>query len=75
MSKCSASLIELRNAMKRETADERDGSSRYLDMAIKLKAMGETNYSEVLHLLADAENMHRVALESMVEAITFRCEE
>ena len=75
MSKCSASLIELQNAMKREIADEIAGSKMYQDMAVKLTALGETNYSEIFHLLSDAEHMHSIVLESLVEALDFRCEE
>ena len=75
MSKCSASLIELKNAMKQEWQDEADGSRRYREMAAKFTAMGETNYAEVFHLLSQAEHMHLKVLESLVEAIEFRCEE
>ena len=74
MSKCSASLIELRNAMKREIPDERAASGGYQEMATKMTALGETNYADIFRLLSDAEMMHRVVLESLVEALDFRCE-
>ncbi len=71
--KCADALIELKNAMKRELRDEADGSSRYREMATKLTALGETNYSGIFTLLSQAEQMHKMVLEGLVDAIDLRC--
>ena len=75
MSKCADNLIELKNAMKRELQDEAAGSSRYREMAVKLTALGETDYSGIFHLLSEAEHMHKVVLEGLVDAIDLRCDQ
>ncbi len=72
---CSANLLELQNIMKRELRDEADGASRYREMASKLIVIGETNYSETIKLLSQAENMHRQVLEAIVDAIDLRCDQ
>ncbi len=73
MSKCSDNLLELQKVMKRDLLDEAEGSSRYREMATKLTAMRETNYSEIFTLLAQAEQMHKMVIEGLVDAIDLRC--
>jgi len=75
MAKCADNLIELKNAMKRDIQDEIDGTSHYREMATKFTALGETDYSGIIHLLAQAEHMHKVVLEGLVDAIDLRCGE
>ena len=73
MVKCSDNLLAIQNAMKQELRDEAEGSSRYREMAVKLTALGETDYSGIFHLLSEAEHMHKVVLEALVDAIDLRC--
>ena len=71
--KCSDNLRAIQNVMKQELRDEIEGASRYREMATKLDAMGETSYSEIITLLAQAEQMHKMVVEGLVDAIDLRC--
>ena len=71
--KCSDTLIELKNAMKRDIQDEIDGTSHYREAATKLGALRETDYSGIFHLLSDAEHMHKMVIEALVDALDLRC--
>ncbi|KKN16297.1 hypothetical protein LCGC14_0977230 [marine sediment metagenome] len=73
MSSCSDSLLELKEAMKREMRGEATGSSTYQDMAGKLKQLGEASYSEIFILLSQAEQMHKMVIEGLIDAIDLRC--
>ncbi len=74
MSKCSDNLLELQKDMKRELQDEAAGSSRYREMAAKLTGIKETKYSEIFTLLSQAEQMHKMVIEGLVDAIDLRCD-
>uniref|UniRef100_A0A6M3X552 Rubrerythrin diiron-binding domain-containing protein n=1 Tax=viral metagenome TaxID=1070528 RepID=A0A6M3X552_9ZZZZ len=71
--KCSDNLLSIQNVMKQELRDEGEGASRYREMATKLTAMGEPQYSETIKLLSQAEQMHKMVLEAIVHAIDLRC--
>ncbi len=73
MLKCSDNLKAIQNALKQELRGEEDGSSRYREIAAKFTHMGETDYSGILTLLSQAENMHRQVLGAIVDAIDLRC--
>ena len=73
VAKCSDNLLAVQNALKQELRDEAEGSSRYKEIATKFTAMGETDYSGIIHLLAQAEQMHKMVLEGLVDAIDLRC--
>ena len=75
MAECADNLIEVQNAMKQELRDEAEGASRYKQLASILGGMGENDYSKIFTLLAQAEDMHKVVLESLVDAIDLRCGE
>ena len=73
MVKCSDNLIEVQNALKKELRDEEEGAYRYKQLASILAGMEETDYSKIITLLAQAEHMHKVVIEGLVDAIDLRC--
>jgi len=74
-SKCSASLIELRNALKREIPDEGAAAHMYADMAAKFTHLKEPIQADLLRLISGQEALHQAILEFITEEITLRCEE
>uniref|UniRef100_A0A6M3MFJ8 Rubrerythrin diiron-binding domain-containing protein n=1 Tax=viral metagenome TaxID=1070528 RepID=A0A6M3MFJ8_9ZZZZ len=73
MAKCADNLLALQNALKQELRGEAEGSSRYREIATKFTALGETDYSNIFTLLAQAEHMHKMVIEGLVDAIDLRC--
>ncbi len=73
MVECSDNLKSIQAIMKQELRGEIEGASRYREMAGKLVAMGEDNYSEIFTLLSQAEQMHKMVVEGLVDAIDLRC--
>lgn len=73
MVECSAGLIELKNAIKRELRDESDAAKRYTEMAAKFTYYGERKYSDILHLIAGQEQLHNQVLERIVDALDLEC--
>jgi len=74
-SKCPASLIELRNAIKVEMADEASASQKYADMAGKFTHFKEPKNADMLRLISTDELLHKTILESIVDEITEECGE
>jgi len=72
---CKDNLKEVQSALKKELRDEEEGAYRYKQLASILASMQETDYSGIIHLLAQAEHMHKVVLEGLVDAIDLRCGE
>ena len=73
--KCSARLIELRNALKKEVSDEADAFSKYTDEAAIFTHLGEGTSADMLKLIAGQELLHKTILEFIVDEITTRCGE
>ena len=73
MVECSDGLIEIQNMLKKEVGDEWMGHIRYKDISTELGALGETDYSGIITLLSQAEQMHKMVVEGLVDAIDLRC--
>lgn len=74
MDKCSAALIELRNAIKQEINDEGAAAHKYADMAAKLTHLRESRYADTIRLIAAHEQLHNVVLSHIVDELTERCD-
>lgn len=74
-SPCEASLIELRNAIKQELADESAASHKYYDMAAKFSHLKEPEKADTLRLIAGQELLHHAVLSDIVDKITEKCGE
>ncbi len=73
MVECSDGLKEIQNMLKGALADEMMGTVRYKDIATEFGALGEKDYSAIFTLLSQAEHMHKMVLEGLVDAIDLRC--
>jgi len=73
MMKCSEGLLEIQKTIKNSLADEVMGTVRYKDISTELGALGEKDYSGIFQLLSQAEQMHKMVLEGLVDAIDVRC--
>jgi len=73
MAKCADNILEVQNAFKKHLRDEEEGSYQYRNLASILGGMGEDDYSKIFTLLAEAEHMHKVVIEALVDAIDLRC--
>jgi len=75
VTKCSASLIEIRNAIKRELDDEASASHKYADMAGKFTHLQENQKAQMLRLISNDELLHQAILAGIVDEITVKCGE
>ncbi len=72
--KCATALLELRDSIKKELADEDTAAKMYSDMAAKFNSLEETRNANILLLIAGQELAHRVILEGVVDYISEKCE-
>lgn len=70
---CSNDLLLLRDAIKKELDSEEAAGQMYRDMAKKFIELEEPQKAVILRLMAGQEEFHRVALETVVEAIDQKC--
>lgn len=75
MVKCSEGLIEMQDMLKKALDDEVMGFQRYRQISTELGALGEKDYSGIIQLLSQAEQMHKLAIEAIVDAIDLRCDQ
>ena len=73
--KCSASLLELRNAIKRELDDEGAAGHKYADMSAKFTHLKEPQKADMLRLISQDELIHQAVLHGIVDIITEECGE
>ena len=74
-SKCSAGLLELRNAIKLELDEEGAAGHKYADMAAKFTHLKEPQKADMLRLISQDELIHQAVLHGVVDLITEECGE
>ena len=72
-SKCSAGLLELRNAIKLELDEEGAAGHKYADMAAKFTHLKEPQKADMLRLISQDELIHQAVLHGIVDTITKEC--
>ena len=75
MTKCSAGLLELRNAIKLELDEEGAAGHKYADMAAKFTHLKEPQKADILRLISQDELIHQAILHGIVDTITKECGE
>jgi len=70
---CSNDLLLLRNAIKQQLDDEEAAGKMYRGMAKKFIELEEPQKAIILRLMASQEEFHKVALETVIEAIDLKC--
>jgi hypothetical protein len=73
LKRCPSGLLELRNSIKKELADEAAASHMYADMATKFTHFSRPKEADTLRLLSGHEALHRIVLEAIVDEITREC--